>query len=150
MLAVWVAGLIFATHFSFWKCLTESQVNSEYQRLWKYPRDTNYKKTKLNVSVIDVQRKAQIKGAFFICEAAVKAFVHLLTRRLSRRVSNRKVYSLVSNVLSFQVRRFAKAWKYCFPSCEHYSDTKGCIRAWRVESIIVHLIKKHSFNIIYI
>ena len=130
--------------------MTENQVNSEYQRLWKYPSDISYKKTKLNVSVIDVQRKSKIKGAFFICEAAVKVFAHLLKRHLSGRVSNRTIYSLLSNEFSFEVRRFAKAWKDCFPSCEHYSDTKGHIRAWRIESIMVHFIKKHSFNIIHI
>jgi len=35
LLLGWVAGLIFVTHFSFWRRLTESQANSEYQRLFK-------------------------------------------------------------------------------------------------------------------
>lgn len=43
-LLVWVAGLTFVPPFSFWRRLTESHVNSKYQRLWKYRRDIKYQK----------------------------------------------------------------------------------------------------------
>ena len=45
-----------------------------------------------------------INGISNIHKAAVKAFAHLLTQHLSRRVSYRKISATVSNVFQFQVK----------------------------------------------